>query len=90
MVRLWAVAGAEDTLCEYEDAVLPLLADHGGCVVVRLRHTEPGDGPNETHVLVFPDEAALDAYLTDPQRAALAEARDACIARTELSRVEML
>ena len=86
-VRLWAVPGHEHLLIQYEDQVLRLLGAHGGRVVQRVRALDPSDGPFEAHVLEFPSESALDAYLADPARLALSELREHAIARTELQRV---
>jgi GNAT superfamily N-acetyltransferase len=52
----------------YEDAVLALLAAHGGRVERRLR---TADGRTEVQVLSFPDRATLQSFLADPRRAAL-------------------
>jgi hypothetical protein len=49
----------------FEGAVLPLVAEHGGEVVKRLRAL---DGRSETHLLHFPDAAAFEAYRSDPRR----------------------
>ena len=87
-VLLTAQPGCEPALAEYEDRVLALLPAHGARVVERLRVAEPGDGPHEVHVLEFPSEDALDAYLQDPARVALADQRDAAIAATEIIRVD--
>lgn len=54
----------------HEAVVLPLLAEHGARIERRLRGP---DDDFETHVLNFPSQAALDAYLADPRRAAAAE-----------------
>jgi uncharacterized protein (DUF1330 family) len=89
-VLLYAVPGAEPELVAYEDHVLGLLAAHGANVRSRVRAQEPGDGPYEVHVLEFPDEHALDAYMADPARVALADQRDRAIARTEVLRVDAL
>jgi hypothetical protein len=86
-VLLTASAGNETGLAEYEDTVLALLPAHGASVRERLRVVDPGAGPHEVHVLEFPSEAALDAYLSDPARVALSDRRDAVIAATELLRV---
>ena len=89
-VLLWARAGREDALVAYEDAVLPLVAAHGGRVLQRAR-TDGGDGaPLEVHLLRFPDQRALDLYMDDPRRAALAADRDRAIARTEVHRVDLV
>jgi len=54
----------------YEDAVLGLLAEHGGRLERRLR--APG-GTTEIHVVSFEMPDGLDAYRADPRRAAHAE-----------------
>jgi uncharacterized protein (DUF1330 family) len=68
-------AGAEtaDEASAYEDEVLPLLEDHGARVLYRGRRADHADDalPLEVHLLWFPHQAALDAYLTDPRRQAL-------------------
>ena len=50
----------------YEDAVLPLLAAHGGVLQRRLRSD---DATTEVHLVWFPSEAAFDRFRTDPERA---------------------
>jgi hypothetical protein len=68
-----ASAAAADRAAAYEDAVLPLLADHGAQVVYRGRrkHTDDALEPFEVHVLWFPGRAAFEAYLADDRRRAL-------------------
>lgn len=85
---LWPAIGHEQALIDYEDAVLALLPSHGGEVVSRVRRVEPGDGPLEVQVIHLPDQAALDAYMRDPSRLALADVHRRAIARTELLTVE--
>lgn len=81
---LWAHPGAEDALIAYEDRVLALLPEHGIDLVIRAIG-DGGDGrPIETQVYRVPTQAALDAYVADPRRTALADERDRVIARTEL------
>jgi len=90
-VLLWARAGREAALVAYEDAVLPLVADHSGRVVQRTRNTGTStDEPYEIHLLEFASEDALEAYMGDERRAALAAERDAAIARTQVVRVSLL
>ena len=84
---LWATPGREADLISYEDTVLALLPAHGGRVVSRVRRIDDEDGPLEVQVIDLPDEAALEAYLADPGRVALAETHEAVIARTEVIRV---
>ena len=52
----------------YEDAVLRLLARHGGRLERRLRSI---DGVAEVQIIRFVSPAALDAFMTDPERLAL-------------------
>jgi hypothetical protein len=53
----------------YEDAVLPLLAEFGGCLERRLRIP---DGTVETHIVSFASDADFRNYRNDPRRAAQA------------------
>ena len=89
-VLLWAQPGQEEALVVYEDVVLELLPAHGASVVSRVRSIDAPDGPHEVHVLRFPSEEALESYLADPRRAALAAQRDGAIARTQLLRVAVV
>ena len=52
----------------YERQVLPLLGRHGGTLDRRLR---TADGRSEVHLVSFASRAGYDAYLADPDRAAL-------------------
>jgi len=89
-VLLWARAGATDALIAYEDAVLPLVAAHGGTVRQRARTDGTDGAPLEIHLLEFPSDAAFDAYMADPRRAARAVDRDRAIERTEVYRVTLV
>jgi hypothetical protein len=51
----------------YEDAVLGLLARHGGSVERRMRST---DSPTEVHVIRFRSRAGYESYLVDSDRLA--------------------
>ena len=104
-VLLWAQPGAQAALTAYEDRVLGLVPDHGGRVVQRAQVSgvqraqvsgvqrgrgRGADGqPAEIQFLDFPSQAALDAYMADPRRTALAADRDRVIARTEIIDVEL-
>jgi uncharacterized protein (DUF1330 family) len=89
-VLLWARTGADGALIDYEDRVLELMEDHGARVLQRAR-TDGADGaPLEIQILEYPSQAALDGYLADERRAALAGERDAAIARTEILPVELV
>jgi uncharacterized protein (DUF1330 family) len=89
-VLLWAHPGAEEALTAYEDQVLALIPDHGGRVIQRARSSGAGGYPLEIHTLEFPSPQALDAYMTDGRREALAAERDRAIARTEIIEVDLI
>ena len=69
----------------YEDAVLPLLADHGGRLERRLRGA---GGELEVHVVSFATAEAFAAYRADPRRAQHAELLAASGAQVEVLEVE--
>jgi uncharacterized protein (DUF1330 family) len=89
-VLLWAQPGAQAALSAYEDRVLRLVPDHGGRVLQRGRGGGADGQPAEIQFLDFPSQAALDAYLGDPRRTALAADRDRAVARTEIIDVELV
>jgi uncharacterized protein (DUF1330 family) len=91
-VLLWAHEGRDDAARDYEDRVLTLLPDHGGRVIQRARATGANGGgePTEVQILRFPSQAALDGFMGDSRRTALAAERDAAISRTEVLRVRLL
>jgi hypothetical protein len=70
--------------------VLALLPDHGGHVLNRVRPTGGAAEPAEVHLLQFPDDAALEAYMVDERRTALARERELAIERTEILRVNVV
>ncbi|GAA5197299.1 hypothetical protein GCM10023322_68210 [Rugosimonospora acidiphila] len=86
-VMLWSVDGRQDDLAAYEDDVLALLGRHGARLVARVRNAETADDlPSEVQIIDVPSEAALAAYLDDPDRLAMGARREACVSRTELMR----
>jgi uncharacterized protein (DUF1330 family) len=52
---------------QYEAAVLPLLARHGGSLLQRVRSL---DAVFELHLIEFDSEAGFESYRSDPQREA--------------------
>jgi uncharacterized protein (DUF1330 family) len=64
-----------DAASAYEDAVLPLLAEHGADLRYRGRRKDGQDEslPVEVHLIRFPDRPAYEAFLADPRRRALLE-----------------
>ena len=97
-VLLWAHPGRTAELVAYEDEVLKLLVRHGAALLSRVRGVEAsgvdssgdGDAPTEVHVIRFAARAGFDTYMADPDRLAMAERRDAAIARTEVHRVTVV
>ena len=92
-VLLWAHEGREAELSAYEDQVLGLLAEHDGHLIQRARTvTAKNDDsePTEVQLLRFASERALDGYMQDDRRAALAGQREAAIAMTEVLRVQLM
>lgn len=59
----------------YEALVLPLIEKYGGRVEARVRSV---DGASETHLIFYPDQAAYDAYLSDPVRQAARSEWEQC------------
>lgn len=78
-------ADGVDAFRDYEDRVLPLLADHGGVLERRVR---TGDGTTEIHLVRFPSEAAFDRFRLDSRRTGHAPLMAASGAAAELLRVE--
>jgi len=89
-VLLWARPGAADALAAYEDQVLYLVPEHGGQVLQRARSSGEGGQPLEIQFLEFPSAAALDQYMADGRRAALATVRDRAVARTQVINVDLV
>ena len=89
-VLLWSNPGTETALIAYEDEVLELLDDHGARVLQRVRSDGAEGRPLEVQVLEFPSQAALDGYMGDERRMALAGEREAAIARTEVLPVDLV
>jgi uncharacterized damage-inducible protein DinB len=67
--------GLSERASAFEDAVLPLLSDHGAELVYRGRRAAGQDGalPLEVHLIRFPHRRALESYMSDDRRAALLE-----------------
>jgi uncharacterized protein (DUF1330 family) len=83
-VLLWPNPGAESALIAYEDCVLELMASHGARVLQRARTDGANGAPLEIQLLEYPSQEALDAYIADERRTALAGEREAAIARTDV------
>ncbi|MFC3494463.1 hypothetical protein [Glycomyces rhizosphaerae] len=81
---LRALPGAEVAMAAYETKVTALVPEHGGELVSRAIGDGADGNPHEVHVYRFPNQAAIDAYMADPRRLALAEERDRTVASTVL------
>jgi uncharacterized protein (DUF1330 family) len=89
-VLLWPKSGMEEALHAYEDTVLRLVEEHGGHLLQRAT-TDGSEGrPLEIQMITFESQDALDGYMGDERRLALAEERDRAVARTELMPVTLL
>lgn len=92
-VLLWAHEGRDADLSAYEDQVLGLLPEHDGHLIQRAKTVVRKDDdsePTEVQLLRFASEAALDGYMADARREALADQRDAAIAMTEVMRIQLV
>ena len=86
---LWANDGLRDAMTAYEDSVLALLGEHGGLVLQRALGDGADGSPHEVQLIHFANQEAVDSYLADPRRAALAAERDRVVARTDLFPVDL-
>ena len=82
--------GGRQAVVAYQDKALRLIPDDGGKVLQRARIDGAEGRPLEIQLLEFPSAEALEAYMVDPRRTALASKRDAAIAKTELIHVQLL
>jgi len=89
-VLLWASAGCEAALVDYEDTVLALIPQYGGQVVSRVRRLDRAEGPLEVQTIIFPDDDSVSFYMNDPLRQSLANVHRRAIARTEVIPVEIV
>jgi len=89
-VFLWSHPGMDEALIAYEDAVLALVGEHGGTVLQRARSDGAGDQPLEIQLYEWASQAAMDSFMSDPRRTALAADRDRAVARTEIVPVQLV
>lgn len=85
VVSLWIHPGQEDAFEAFERDAARVMARHGGRIdqAVRITQDGEGDAPFEVHCVSFPDQAAAEAYASDPEMPALRARRSAIISRTE-------
>jgi uncharacterized protein (DUF1330 family) len=67
-------AGKESVFDEFETVAIPLIAKHGGELLLRLRPTADSvvarsiDLPYEIHLVRFPNDEALASFAADGER----------------------
>ncbi|MFI5909221.1 hypothetical protein [Dactylosporangium sp. NPDC051541] len=77
------VPDALEESARYEDEVLALLPRHGGALEARLT-----SGETEVQTIRFARRSGLDAFLRDPDRAALRERYGAAVPATRVLEVQ--
>lgn len=66
--------GKEDVFHQFEDVAIPLIAKHGGELVLRLRPnaesvvSSAGEAPYEVHIVRFESEEDLARFARDDER----------------------
>jgi uncharacterized protein (DUF1330 family) len=86
-VHLYGRNGVPGEFRDYELKALTIFRKHGGDIVVAYTPTaDPtrAETPEEIQVLRIASRAALDAFMHDPERLALATEREAVIRKTEV------
>jgi hypothetical protein len=83
-VFLWPRPGMERALTAYEDAVLALVVEHDGKVLHRAWTDGAAGKPLEIQLFEWASADAMESFMADPRRAALAADRERAIARTEI------
>jgi uncharacterized protein (DUF1330 family) len=85
-VKLWVKDEAFMTFEKFENAAFKIMEAHGGKVLkIDQNHTASDGLPHEVHYLEFQSMAAFDAYKADPALALMADLRERCIAKTEVT-----
>lgn len=75
----------ETTFLEFEETVLPLMANYDGKLLYRVRPTKEaflhsdGEQPYEIHVISFPSKEQLKEYLMDETRKQFLHLKEASI-----------
>lgn len=75
-------SGREDTFDEFESVAIPLIAKHGGTLLLRLRPGEEAfiEGtvrrPYEIHLVEFPSDQRFQAFMADEERGAVVDKKE--------------
>ncbi|MBK0381073.1 hypothetical protein [Mucilaginibacter segetis] len=79
--------GQEQAFHAFEDKVLPLLENHNGKLLYRVRPEKSAfieysdDLPYEIHLVSFKDKADFETYKTDPKRLSFMEMKNNSVER---------
>jgi len=71
---VYVVPGQEDVFHQFEDIAIPLIAKHGGQLVLRLRPNaqsvvaSESEVPYEVHIVRFDNEDDLASFARDDER----------------------
>jgi hypothetical protein len=87
---LWSYPGMDEALIAYEDSVLAWVGEHDGMVLQRARSDGADGRPLEIQLFEWASQSAMDGFMADPRRTALAADRDRAIARTEIVPVQFI
>ena len=86
--------GQEAEFHAFEDVALPLMAEYGGELLLRIRPTPEsviasrGEAPYEIHVIRFASDEDLRRFSADPQRKAVLHLKDGSVRTTLLVKGE--
>lgn len=82
--------GQEAVFEAFEDMAIPLIAKHGGELLLRIRPNQEsfisvaGECPYEVHLVSFPDEPAFQSFLQDDTRRAFLHLKEASVSTSFL------
>jgi hypothetical protein len=82
--------GQECIFHAFEDEVLPLLSDHEGELLYRIRPTRESfitnsqELPYEVHIVSFKNKTGFENYAKDPRRLACLDQKNASVERIVL------
>jgi glyoxylase I family protein len=83
-VLVYLHPGCAAAFAEYERSAFRVAATHGGRLEQRIVCPPSATGPDEIHVVSFPDAASFDRYRSDERLEALAASRAAAIRATTI------
>jgi hypothetical protein len=87
---IFVKSGQESIFHAFEDQVLPLLSDHEGELLYRIRPAKESfianseELPYEVHLVSFKNKAGFESYARDPRRLACLDQKNASVERIVL------